>query len=222
MKYTKNNLKDIFLRKPFGKRLGLMLLGVLVMGICVAFLQMCHLGTDPFSAINYGLSRILGINFGTLELIFNGILLLFVVFYDISRLGFGTLGNMIVVGYTADFVTYIMRRGFGISEFTQLPIRIGVMLAALIVFVFAAALYINAGLGSSAYDALPFVIHDKLCKLTGRQLPQKYVRMGFDAFFTTLGFVFKGEAGIITVLMVFTLGPVIEYVSSLLSRKLGI
>ena len=222
MRYTKADIKNTFIRKPFGKRLVLMLTGVVIMGICVAFLKMCHLGTDPFAAVNYGLSNITEINFGTLELIFNGILLVFVLINDISRLGFGTLGNMIIVGYAADLTAYLMNRFFNITEFTYLPVRVGVMLVALIVFVFAVALYINAGLGSSAYDALPFIIHDKIQKLTGKQIKQKYVRIGFDAVFTILGFVFKGEAGVITILMVLTLGPVIDYVSGLLSRKLNL
>lgn len=222
MRYTKTDIKNIFIRKPFGKRLALMLTGVIVMGICVAFLKMCHLGTDPFAAVNYGLSNLTGIDFGTLELIFNGVLLIFVLLNDISRLGFGTLGNMIVVGYTADFTNYLMDRFFGITEFSYLPVRIGVMFLALIVFVFAVALYINAGLGSSAYDALPFIIHEKLQNVTGKQFKQKWVRIGFDAVFTILGFVFKGEAGIITILMVLSLGPVIDYVSGLLSRKLNL
>lgn len=222
MRITKEDLKNLIYRKPFAKRLSLMLIGVFIMGICVAFMRMCHLGTDPFSAINYGLVKYIPLSFGTLELIFNGILLILVVFNDISRLGWGTLGNMIIVGYTADFVTFLMEKFFGITSLDVLPIRIAVMLAAVFVFVFAAALYINAGLGSSAYDALPFVIHDKLCAKTHKNIPLKFVRMAFDAVFTALAFVLRGEAGIITVLMVLTLGPVIDYVSKLLSSKLGL
>lgn len=221
MRITKADLKNLIYRKPFAKRLSLMLIGVFVMGICVAFMRMCHLGTDPFSAINYGLVKYIPLSFGTLELIFNGILLILVVFNDISRLGWGTLGNMIIVGYTADLVSFIMSKFFGITSFDSMPVRIAVMLAAVLVFVFACALYINAGLGSSAYDALPFVIHDKLCAKTHKNIPLKFVRMAFDAVFTALAFVLHGEAGIITVLMVLTLGPVIDYVSKLLSSKLG-
>jgi len=214
-----NGLKDIIIKKPFAKRMILMLIGVLIMGICVAVLNMTNLGVDPFAAVSYGLSDITGISFGTIELIFNGILLIIVLLFDFSRLGFGTIGNMVLVGYTADFTTYIMGR-MGIAQIDNRIINVVVMLIALTVFIFAVALYINAGLGASAYDALPYIIHDGICKKTSKNVRFKFVRIAFDAFFTIVAFLIRGAAGVITVLMVVALGPVIELVSKWVNKAL--
>lgn len=209
---------DIF-RKPFGKRLLLMLIGVVVMGIGVAILNLTDFGVDPFAAFSYGMCELTGMSFGTTELVFNGLLLFIVIFFDVKKLGLGTIGNMVVVGYTADFTTYIMRR-LGITSIDSDILRVVVMLITLAIFIFAVALYVNAGLGGSAYDVLPYMIHTKLCKLTQRDIKFKFIRIGFDATFTLIAFLLKGEVGVITVLMVIALGPTIEYVSKLVNKVL--
>ena len=210
--------KNLF-RKPFIKRLLLMLIGVELMGIGVSILNLTHFGVDPFASASYGISAMTGISFGTTELIFNGLLLLIVVFFDIKKLGFGTIGNMVLVGYTADFTTFLMHKA-GIMSIDSFLMRVVVMICTLSVFIVAVALYINAGLGASAYDVLPYIIHEKICRLLGKEISFKYIRMTFDAFFTLLGFVLKGAAGVITVLMVIALGPTIEYVAQVVSKVL--
>ncbi len=211
-------LKRFFIRPPFAKRFILMLVGVIAMGVCVAFLDLTDLGTDPYSALNLGLSRITPISFGTWELLVNGLLLIIVLFFDKSKLGLGTVGNMVVIGYTKDFVSFILEKYFSLTVITDLKWRIIVMLIAVFFFIVAVALYVNAGLGSSAYDALPYVIHSKLNKVMKKGVRFSVVRILFDLFFTLVAYLIKGEAGIITVIMVFTLGPMIELMSKIVSK----
>lgn len=213
----KESFKEALFRKPFLKRMILMLIGVEIMGICVALLNMTNFGVDPFTAVSYGLKDLLGIELlGTVNLMFNGTLLLIVLCFDVNRLGFGTAGNMILIGYTADLTNYCLKL-MGITSLDGMATRIIVMLIALAIFVFAVALYVNAGLGASAYDALPYIIHEKFIK---KKCSFKYVRIAFDAFFTILAFIIKGQAGVITVLMVISLGPIIEVVSKLVAKLL--
>ena len=215
-------LKRFFIRPPFAKRFILMLVGVIAMGVCVAFLDLTDLGTDPYSALNLGLSRITPISFGTWELLVNGLLLIIVLFFDKSKLGLGTVGNMVVIGYTKDLVSFILEKYFSLTVITDLKWRIIVMLIAVFFFIVAVALYVNAGLGSSAYDALPYVIHSKLNKVMKKGVRFSVVRILFDLFFTLIAYLIKGEAGIITVIMVFTLGPMIELMSKIVSGVLKI
>ena len=218
MKISKAELKDQIFKKPFLLRLTLMLIGVTVMGICVSVLKLTHLGTDPCSATNYGISNLTGLSFGNVQVIVAIVLLAVVLIFDYSRLGIGTIGNMLIVGYVADFATYFTSKVLGVEVIESLAVRIIVMLIFVFIFVIAAALYMNSGLGSSAYDALPYIIQDKLSLLLKRKVSFKAVRIGFDAFFTVLGFILKGETGVITVLMVITLGPVIVFMAGLLDK----
>ena len=87
----------------------IMLCAVTVMGMCVSLLVMCNMGTDPYSAMNYGISHMLGMSFGNYQLLSNLVLLLIVIIFDRKLIGTGTLGNMILVGYAADFFTWIWK-----------------------------------------------------------------------------------------------------------------
>ena len=197
-----------------------MLIGVFVMGICVSVLRLTHFGTDPCSAMNYGISGITGLSFGTVQVIVALVLLGIVLIFDYSKLGLGTIGNMFVVGYTADLTTWFTSKVLGIESLEGFMTRLIVMLVFVTVFIFAVALYVNSGLGASAYDVIPYIIREKLSKALHKEIPFKAVRIGFDAFFTIMAFLLKGEVGAITLIMVLTLGPVIDYVAGLLKKVL--
>jgi len=198
-----------------------MLLGVTVMGITVQLLNMTQLGPDPYSAMNYGISGRTGISFGTCQLTFNLILFLLVFWQDKKLFGLGTIGNMVVVGYVADFTNWLVNR-LGIfpePENWTLGLSLGVMVPSLIVFMFAAALYMNCGLGTSPYDALPYLVHRKIEKATKKTIPFKITRMLYDGLATVVAYLIGGSLGIVTILMVFFLGPCIDVVSKLVAKS---
>lgn len=198
-----------------------MLIGVVTMGVSIALLNMTNFGVDPFGGFSYGASRITGLSFGTIQLLVNLLFFAFVIFFDTSKLGFGTLGNMVLVGYTADFTAFILAK-IGITEITDLKVRIILMLISLTVTIIAVGLYVNSGLGASPYDVTPSIIKELIEKNTGKEIPFRYVRMGLDFTFGILGFLLKGSVGIITVLMILTLGPVIEFISKKMNIILGL
>lgn len=199
-------------------RLIVMLLSVCIMGVCVSLLVMTSFGPDPCSALNYGMAELTGLSFGTYQACFNIILFIFVFWCDRSLLGPGSFGNMILVGYAADFTTWFVGRVLGITEIAGLTARIIVLLVVLIVFIIAAAVYMNSGLGTAPYDALVFLIHKKLCQKTGKKIPFKAVRISYDALVTVIAVLIGGEVGVMTVLMIVLLGPAIELVGKKMSR----
>ena len=203
------------------KRILLMLVGVILMGVGVQFLNRTNLGPDPFSAMNYGFSAMLGISFGTTQLIFNAILFILVLFMDRKLFGLGTIGNMVIVGYSADFTGWVVDK-LGLLPATgdmTLGIKLAIMVPTLILFLFAAALYMNCGLGTSPYDALPVLLHRGVEKATKKQIPYRFIRMLYDGTATIVAFTVGGTVGVVTVLMVFTLGPCVDVVSGLVKKS---
>ena len=87
----------------------IMIIAVIIMGMCVSLLVMCDMGTDPCSAMNYGISHKLGMSFGNYQLLSNIVLLIVVIIFEKKLIGTGTFGNMILVGYSADFFTWIWK-----------------------------------------------------------------------------------------------------------------
>ncbi len=199
-------------------RLIMMIISVCIMGVCVSLLVMTSFGPDPCSALNYGMAELTGLSFGTYQVCFNVVLFALVFLCDKSLLGPGSFGNMILVGYSADFTTWFVGRVLGITQITGLAVRIIVLLLVLLIFVVAAAVYMNSGLGTAPYDALVFLIHKTLCKKTGKEIPFKAVRISYDGLVTVIAFLIGGEVGVMTVLMIVLLGPTIELVGKKMSQ----
>ena len=95
-------------------------------------------------------------------------------------------------------------------EIFQTPMSIGsrliILAGALAVFVLTAAVYMTAQLGTAPYDAIPFIIVQKTKKLSFR-----WVRMLWDTTAVVIGMLLGMKLGVITVLMVLTLGPVVSW-----------
>ena len=215
--YLRKNLKNIIC----------MLVAVCVMGMGVAVLNMTGLGPDPCSALHYAMSRVTGLSFGTYQLCINAVLFLFLLFKDRSLFGPGTFGNMILVGYSADITTWLINKIFGVTKIESLTVAIIVMIPALAVFVLAAAVYMNSKTGTAPYDALSYFIHGILEKKTGKTIPFKVVRIGYDMFVTIAAVIICLVAkidmtvGVVTVIMLFALGPVIDAVARVMNGKTG-
>lgn len=198
-----------------------MLASVIMMGFGVSLLVLTKMGTDPCSSMNYGISRILGLSFGTYQLLFNLVLLLFVLISDWRMIGTGTIGNMVVVGYAADFFSWIWTHVCHIPADLPFVVRFAILIPTLLIFVTAAACYMNSGHGMAPYDAVPFLINQKLEEKTGRCNLFKPIRLSLDLLATVIGFLTGGEVGLMTVLMVILLAPIVEFVGKQF-QKIGI
>lgn len=201
-------LKDI-------KRIIAVFIAVIFMGFSLSFLIRVNLGTDPCSTMNLGIAKQLGITFGTWQLTFNGILFLFVIFSDRSQIGWGTIANMVFVGYCTDFFTWLFDFILPADLFSNLIIRIVVMIPALALFVIAAAVYMAVDLGTAPYDAIVFVIASK-----AKKIPFTLIRMAWDIAAIIIGYLLGSTVGIVTVAMAFALGPVITMVKNKINQLL--
>ena len=73
--------------KEWTKSFFMMIIAVILMGMCVAMLVLSDMGTDPYSAMNYGISARLGMTFGNYQLISNLVLLVLVVIFERKLIG---------------------------------------------------------------------------------------------------------------------------------------
>lgn len=153
-----------FARPPkFWTRLAMMITGVTVQGFGLSLLIRLALGTDPCSCLTQGVINYLPISFGTAQLLCHLVTFVFVLRFDMSYIGFGTIGNMVFLGYISDFFGWIWDSVLPQGFFASQPVRWGLLVPVLIVFILGASTYMTAGLGSSPYDAMPFIISHK-CK----------------------------------------------------------
>lgn len=201
------------------KKVPTMVIAVICMGICVSLLKMTSFGPDPCSTMNYGVSGLIGIPFGVYQMSLNILVFIIVFFMDRSQLGLGSFGNMILVGYAADFTTWLVNRIWNITLIVQQSQRITVMIIALTLFIIAAAVYMNCGIGTAPYDAVSFLVHKKLFADKGSKIPFRVTRIVYDAIATAIGFITHGGVGLVTILMVPTLGVAVDAVGRLMKKK---
>jgi len=213
-----------FIVPNFGKRLAFMLPAVILMGVFVSILVEIGWGTDPASFMNLNIASTLGWGLGNTEVLVYGLMLVFTFIFGAQMIGFGTLANMILIGYVVDLCRWIWRNtGFAnfIAQGTM-PVRILIFAITLICFVIVAAIYINAQMGVAPYDAMPQIISDWIPKV-----PFFVIRILFDLAAVLIGVIFgklnpEGVQGsaIGSIIMSLMLGPVISLVGKPLKKIL--
>lgn len=191
------------------RRLIIVVCAVIMMGLALSFLNRTNFGTDPCTMFNLGMSRMLGISLGTWQALFNSFLFIFVFIFARNQIGWGTLANMFLVGYSFDFFTWLNNKWITDGMFDSLAVRILVMIPSLALFIIAASAYMGASLGTSPYDAISYILADKI-----KKVPFKVVRICYDLVVCAAGWALGSTLGIVTVIMSFALGPVITWMTN--------
>lgn len=211
--YLHNIWEGFFPKQHFIGRLIAVIIAVIIMGFSLSWLLLVDMGTDPCTLMNNAIAHKIGISLGNWQASFNTVLLIVVLIFGERNLGFGTLANMFLVGYSIDFFSWVWRQVLPPDLFQSMTVRILVLLPALIIFILAAAVYMDMELGTSPYDAIPFILSKKISRV-----PFKVVRICYDVVVVIIALLFGGKLGIVTVVMAFALGPVIAWVGTRIKK----
>lgn len=201
-------------RPHMGLRWLLLVSGVVLIGICVANLKLVGFGTDPMSTVTFGLAGLTGISMGTWHLTLMMLMFIPVLLFDPGRIGIGSVLNMVCIGYISDATRWVTARLMAGGTLSG-PARIIIFILSVAVFLVGAAFYTAADLGYASYDAIPFLIADRVKKLKYRS-----VRMIWDLSFVAVGFMLGSEIGLTTLLLGFCLGPAIAFIAGRLAKTL--
>lgn len=199
------------------RRLLMTFFGVLVSGISVAFFKQSNFGTDPFQCLCNGLDRVIPIDFGTLYLCINILLLIVVFIMDRHYIGVATFVNMFLLGYLIDFCEKQLHAIFGDPS---MALRIVYITIGIVVMCIGSALYFTANLGVSTYDSIALHISSRKPRLFGRVIPFKVIRICTDLICVGIGFAFGYIPGIGTIITAFFMGPLISYFNRTIAEPL--
>ena len=202
--------RHLFCQPHMERRIPVLLISVVLMGMCIAFFEKTRVGTDPCTVFNLSMAQnvLHWQNLGTWQLLFNLVLLAVILLLREGRcIGLGSLANMVLVGYSRDFFKPIVEMLLP-GEVESLLVRGAVFVPAMAVFLVAVAFYMVVELGTAPYDAMPQIIARRL------KLPFVWVRVTYDIAITTIGFLLGGQVGVFTVLSCFFLGPVISAIAA--------
>lgn len=205
-------LVDYF-KRVGSKRLVIMFIGNVVLGIGVSIFKLSGWGNDPFSGMIMALSDQVGIQYGTFLILFNLPLFLIEYFFGKKLIGIGTLINMFLVGYFVSFFYHIWVNYIGVPELVWqklITVCLGVIVCSL-----GVSLYQTPNVGVAPYDSLSLILKDRFPKI-----PYFWLRMSNDGFCAVVCYLTGGIVGLGTLVSAFGLGPIIHFFNVNFTEKL--
>lgn len=198
-------------------------MGVMIGAVSVAIFKMAAFGVDPFQSFMSGIDQLIPISFGTLYVIVNAVLLAFSLIFDRHYIGIATFINLFLLGYVTEYSYKFL--SWLIPE-PNFILRILFLIAGIVIICIGSSIYITADLGVSTYDAVALIMANKW--KIGKF---KFIRVCTDlccvvlgvAMFLIAGGTFKAVpaiAGIGTIITAFFMGPLIEFFSEHIAKKM--
>ncbi|MCR5200564.1 MAG: hypothetical protein K6C38_05535 [Saccharofermentans sp.] len=203
-------------------RVVLCVLGVMICGIAVGFFKFACFGVDPFTSFMCGLDKTIPLSYGLLYIIANALLLIFSLVFDRHYVGLGTIINLFLVGYLAQFTEFALGK---VLPADSIVVRIICLIIGVVALSFSAGLYMPADLGVSTYDAVALIIAN-----TWHKGQFKYDRIITDLVCVAIGvtlYLIAGESfksitaivSIGTIITAFLMGPLVDFFSNKFTKR---
>lgn len=199
-------IKDIF-----GKRLGMVILGIIGTAIGCGLLKFANLGIDPFNALVTGMANLSHMQYGMICMIVTGVFMVFTLIFDKHYIGIATIFSLFLFGYMVEYTLLLLNI---ILPNTNMLIRVISLMLGLIIISASSSLYFTANMGVSTYDAMSLIAADK------SPIPFRICRIVSDVICVIIGFVFNATIGIGTIITAFFLGPAIDFFNKHLAKPL--
>jgi uncharacterized membrane protein YczE len=173
----------------------------------MAMMVRAGLGLDPWDVFHQGLAGHTGMTIGVASAVV-GVAVLAAWIPLRNRPGIGTVANVIVIAVTVDAGLAVL------SPPTSLPVRIGMMIAAVVLNAVSTVLYVGAGLGPGPRDGLM----TGLVARTGRSV--RLVRTLIETSVLAVGWLLGGTVGVGTLVYAFGIGPLVQLFIRLTPQRL--
>jgi uncharacterized membrane protein YczE len=183
-----------------------LLAGLCGYGFSMAMMVRAGLGLDPWDVFHQGLTRHTPMTIGLASAVV-GVVVLLAWIPLRNKPGIGTVANVIVIGVSVDA---------GLAVLTapeSVPVRITLMLGAVLLNAVSTVLYVGAGLGPGPRDGLM----TGLVARTGVSV--RSVRTAIEATVLSVGWLLGGSVGVGTVLYAFGIGPMVQLVLRLTPKR---
>jgi uncharacterized membrane protein YczE len=191
-----SNLVPAGARLP--RRVTQLFAGLVLYGISMAFMVESGLGLNPWDVFHQGVSKTTGISFGWVVLL-TGIPILLLWIPLRQRPGFGTVANLVVIGFVADGALAVLAPG------ESMGMRVTYLVVGIALNGVATGMYIGARFGPGPRDGL-------MTGIAGRwpQLSIRLVRTSIEVLVLGVGFLLGGTVGVGTVAYALGIGPLVQ------------
>jgi uncharacterized membrane protein YczE len=184
----------------FISRLPILFVGFFILAVGIVVNLYANLGTSPWGVLHVGLAEITPFTLGQITQIV-GLIIVFTSWLLGFSPGFGTIANMITIGFFIDLVielNIIPQQTLLIWQITQLTF-------SLVLLGCGVFLYLRAQLGAGPRDGLMVALAKKFNHSVS------YIRIPMDVIVVILGFLLGGPLGVGTIISALTLGYFIQF-----------
>lgn len=200
-------MKNLTIHDRLKDRVILALVGTFLVALGIHLIVLSQLGADALSTFILGIIKYLPLQFGTISLSINILVLIVVFFRERQMIGIGSIINSFGIGIFLNILEW--------SGFTTLPkgTHFFVIILGTVLFAFGTALYLLTQTGSGAYECLMMLVRNQF------RLSIHTARILLDGFFMIVGFLLGGTVGIGTVFVLFLLGPILDFFLQRLPKR---
>lgn len=182
------------------KQLFFALVGTFIAAIGIRLIVVSGLGADAISTLVLGILQHVPLKFGTISMLFNGIILVMIFFYDRKMIGVGSIINSFGIGFCLNLLDWM-----GILHTIPGGTNYLAIITGSIVFGIGTGIYLLADSGSGAYESLMILLKRVM------RSSVKVARIVLDAAFFLTGFLLGGHIGLGTLIVLLLMGPSLEF-----------
>lgn len=190
--------------KEWVKALAILVLGLAILLLGAALMILANLGSDSFAVFNQGLAITFELSLGTIQFIFNFLVLIILLLTTKGYVKPGTVAITVLAGPFIDFYIWLLKDI--INEKSPMIARMLGMLAGCVLLSIGISLLINSQAGAGANDIVAMVLSDKI-----QQIDYRWIKISYDFILVLIGYFLGGTVGIGTIVSVALMGPLIQF-----------
>lgn len=188
------------MKQHYGLRWAFFIIGLAVLACGVALtIKGQSYGVGSWDVLHVGLYKNFGLTVGSWSIILGLIIILVssIVLKELPKIG--TIMNMLLTGTFIDFFLFVL------PDVESAMAQLVCFIAGVIILGIGDAIYITANLGAGPRDSLMLIAVEKM------KISITVARTAMEFIVAVAGYLIGGPIGLGTVIMVFALGPVIQY-----------
>jgi len=188
------------------------LIGLTFLSLGISLMILAELGAGPWDAMYVGLSDTIGLSVGTWIFIVGILLILLNGFLMKKTPDFMAIITIFIIGALIDFWLLLV---FSQFETESLALRIFMLIAGIVIIAIGIASYLQSNFARNPMDSLMMAIQYR----TGKSLA--FSKTCMELTVLVIAFIIGGPIGIGTVLSTLTIGPLIQFFYSPVTRLCG-
>lgn len=177
-----------------------LLVGLVLYSVGIVLTINANLGLAPWDVFHQGLARVTGLTFGQISILV-GFVVLFINYFLGERIGWGTLGNIVLIGWLLDI--FMLNHLIPMAQ--SLISGLAMLVAGMYVIGLATYFYLAAALGSGPRDGLMVALTKKSTKSV------RFIRNSIEIIVLVAGYACGGSVGVGTVIIAFTIGYFVQF-----------